>query len=380
MSRSLRLLGAALLAALPAAAQSSQFGVRGLGIPLRPISVRATGTAGAFALFDAESALNPASFGTVSFLGASFQTVQSWRHSISPAGSASGKDNHFPGVFVSGPAGRSRFALAVSVMGYTDRNFQLGSTDSVTLRGVKVGTMDTLTSHGGVSDLRVAVAWRQSRAVQWGIGLHLLTGSNRITSHRVFSDSTYAGASENFTFSYLGYGISAGVVARATRAVTLAASIRSDHHLAVERDTSHFGTTTLPVTLAAGVRYQVSDRFMVAASALHRNWSVANADLVAQGGTGSVNTSEVNGGFEFLTDTRRSSRFPLRFGLSHGTLPFPLQAGLNASETTASFGTSRRFVGDRAGVDVALSRTWRSAGTAFTERTTLFTLGVSIRP
>ena len=63
-----------MLIAAPLAGQSSQFGVRGLGIPLRPISVRATGTGGGFSLFDAESALNPASIGQVVFLNASFVT------------------------------------------------------------------------------------------------------------------------------------------------------------------------------------------------------------------------------------------------------------------------------------------------------------------
>src|SRR5260221_141141 len=98
MSRVHRLLLALALVAGPAAAQSSEFGVRGLGIPLRPISVRAGGTGGAFGLFDAESGLNPASIALVGYVTASFQTVQAWRRSETPAGSASVQDNRFPGI------------------------------------------------------------------------------------------------------------------------------------------------------------------------------------------------------------------------------------------------------------------------------------------
>ena len=49
------------LAAVPgaAAAQSSQFGVRGLGLPGRSLSTYAFGTGGAFGMFDPASGLEP---------------------------------------------------------------------------------------------------------------------------------------------------------------------------------------------------------------------------------------------------------------------------------------------------------------------------------
>ncbi len=378
--RRLTSVGLLLWTAGSLAAQSSQFGVRGLGLPLRPLSVRAVGTGGAFGLFDPESGLNPASFGQTSFVTASFATVQSWRQSESPSGNASVKDNRFPGIFVSGPVSGTHFAIALSATGYTDRNFELASRDTLLLRGVPVETFDTLASHGGMSDLRVALAWRQSKAVQWGLGLHLLTGSNRMASQRVFADTAYAGASEHFTISYLGYGVSAGVVARLGSTLTLGGMVRADHRLTVERDSIPFGKTKLPLTVSGGARLQLGARVLVAGSVLFRNWSVSNADLVAQGGVGSTNTTEFDGGFEYLTDLKRSQHLPLRLGFHHATLPFPLRAGDSGSETGVSFGTGRRFVGDRAGVDLALERIWRKGGAGFSERATLLTFGISVRP
>ncbi|HSE53007.1 MAG TPA: hypothetical protein VLB00_12520 [Gemmatimonadales bacterium] len=369
-----------LSAASPLAAQSSQFGVRGLGLPMRPHSVRAVGTGGAFGLFDAESSFNPGSIGQVSFTSASFQTVQSWRHSESPSGSASGRDNRYPGIFVAGPIGGTRLAISLSASGYTDRNFSIASRDTLMLRDVPVETTDTLRSLGGVSDVRAAIAWNSSPSLQIGVGIHMLTGSNRITSTRRFSDTSYAGAAEQFTVSYLGMGVSAGIVARLGRAVSLSGMIRADDKLRVERDSLRLGTTKLPITLAGGARVQFGDQLQLAGSATYRSWSSADEDLVAQGGIGSNNTTEFNAGLEYLRDPRRPNNLPLRLGFYHAKLPFPLVLGEDASETGISIGTSKRFVGERAGIDLALGQVWRKGGAGFSERATLLTLGVSVRP
>lgn len=342
--------------------------------------MRATGTGGAFGLFDAASALNPASIALAGYLSASFQTVQNWRTFESPAGTGTARDNRYPGLFVSGPLGGTRLSLSLSASGYTDRNFSLASRDTIILRGEPVEVQDTLSSEGGISDLRVALAWRQTRAVQWGLGVHLLTGSNRIRSHRVFSDTAFAGAAEANTISYLGFGVSGGVVARLRRMLTFAAMARVDDRMRVQRDTSSTGTVKLPITLSAGVRLQLGERVQLGGSALFRNWSVADADLVAQGGVGSVNTSEFAGGMEFLTDLKRPFHRPLRLGIFHAQLPFSLVRGEAVSETGISLGTSQRFVADRAGVDLSLARVWRKGGSSFSERAFLLTLGVSIRP
>lgn len=378
--RSLRFALLGLLLAGPLTGQSSQFGVRGLGLLQRPISVRATGTGGSFSLFDPESALNPASIGQVSFLSANFQTVQGWRRSENPAGGASARDNRYPGVFVAGPIGGTRLSLSLSASGFADRNFVLGSRDTLILRDVPVEAFDTLSSQGGLSDLRAAVAWRQSSAIQWGMGLHLITGSNRIESRRAFADSSYAGAQERFTYSFLGLGASAGVVVRVTRFITLGGMVRTDDRLRTERDSTSIGSTDLPITVSGGARIQIGDRLMLAGSALYRNWSVANADLVAQGGTGSVNATEFSAGLEYLTDPQRASNRPIRLGFRRGTLPFPIRPGDKTIETAASLGTAFRFVGGRAGFDVALQRVWRKGAAGFDETATLLTVGVSVRP
>ena len=376
-------LGTAVLllaSVAPVAAQSSQFGVRGLGLPMRPFSVRASATGGALGLFDSESSFNPASIGLVSFTTASFQTLQSWRRSESPSGSVTARDNRYPGVFVAAPIGGTALAIALSASGYADRNFSIASRDTLILRNVPVETIDTLRSLGGVTDVRAGVAWRGSTRLQVGLGIHLLTGSNRISSSRRFSDTTYAGATEEATVSYLGMGVSAGVMARLGRVLTLAGMVRADEKLRVERDSLRVGTTKLPLTLAGGARVQFGDQLQLAGSATYRTWSSADNDIVAQGGVGSVNTIEFNVGLEYLRDPRRPNNLPLRLGFYRARLPFPVIRGQNINETGITIGTSKRFVADRAGFDLAVGQVWRKGGPGFSERATLVTVGISVRP
>ncbi len=370
------------LCAIPTglAAQSSQFGTRGFGLPLRPISVRAAGTGGGFGLFDIESSLNPAALGLASQVNAAFQTVQTWTSTTNPLGTASTSDNRFPGFSVTAPIGGVPLSMGISASGYTDRNFQLASRDTLILREVPVEVLDTLTSLGGISDLRAAIAWRQSPRFQLGVGLHLLTGSNRITSHRVFTDSAYTGATEVNTISYLALGVSAGVTVRPVSALTLAGMIRADDGMRVEQDTTRLGTVKLPMTLAGGARLQLGSRMLLAGSTSYRNWSRSNGDLLALGGAGSRSTLEWNAGFEFTPDPNRPGLRPIRMGVYHSELPFAIQTGVLGSETGVSAGTSLDFARSRARADLALSHVWRSASGGFSERAFLVNLGVSIRP
>jgi hypothetical protein len=368
------------LIAATAAAQSSQFGIRGLGLPMRPLSPRATATGGALGLFDIESSLNPAAVAPIIQFTSLLTTSQSFRSSTNPFGSASGRDGRFPQIVAAGPIGGTRLSGALSVSGYTDRSFSLGTQDTVVLRGEPVAVFDTLSSTGGLTDLRLAVAWKASDVLHVGLAAHVIPGSNRIDNRRSFADSSYGGAAERSEISYLGFGVSGGVTLRIVPRLTVAGIFRSDGHTRVERDTTFLGRTALPITIGGGLRWQPSLRLMMAASYLRRNWSVADADIKAQGGIGAADSYELAGGVEILKDSRNPGHRPWRLGAHYSTLPFPLRAGKQAHEFGIAAGTGLRFTGGRGGLDLALEQLWRSDGDGYTERATVVTLGVSIRP
>jgi hypothetical protein len=377
--RVLVLLALALLPPAGATAQSSQFGVRGLGMPGRPLSTRTFSLGGGFAMFDGESGLNPAALGRVSALGAEFTSLQDFRHVENPAGTQSVRETRFPFIAIAGPVRRYPAVVGISFANYTSRDFTLASADTIALRDVLVPASDTLASRGGLSDLRFAGAYRIDDAWIVGGAFHVITGSARLRFHRAFADTTYHAAAQSSELSYAGIGVDLGVIRNFGPGFSVAATVRSDGHVNVDRDSARVGTVDLPYTFGFGLRWRARPKLEVASQVLMKTWSAANSDLLAQGGVGSDNTFEVSFGAEYTPNLRRPMRRPLRVGVRYGTLPFLLVPGEQPKEFAVSAGTGIRFAQDRAGVDLGLEHVWRAAG-AFSERTFLVNLGVTVRP
>lgn len=369
------------LAAAPVAvsAQSSQFGVRGLGMPGRPIGARAFGSGGAFAMFDPQSGLNPAALGGLAALTAGFAALQDFRHVENPVGSQSLRETRFPHLSVAGPIGSRPGVVGVSFSNYTSRDFTLASADTIPLRGLPVPVTDTFASRGGLSDLRAAGAYRFKDVWVVGGAFHVITGSARLSSRRTFEDTTYQAARQRSELSYTGIGVSLGVVRNFGKALSVAATVRSDGHVNVDRDSARVGRIDLPYTFGFGVRWRARPKLELASQAVMKTWSAANSDFLAQGGTGADNTLEVAFGGEYTPDPQRPGRRPLRFGARYGTLPFLLVPGEQPHELGVSIGTGIRFAQDRAGIDLGLEHVWRSAG-EFSERAFLINVGVTVRP
>lgn len=378
MRRSITLL---LLVVTPgvARAQSSQFGVRGLGYPGREITARAVASGGAFGLFDSESSLNPAALGVAQTVTSVFTINQSFRQEENPAGTASTRDTRFPLLMVVGPVRQSGAALGLSYSNYTSRDFTVVTAHDIDLRGVPVGVVDSFSSRGGLSDLRLAGAYHLQNRWLIGAGFHVITGSNRLDSRRSFNDPSFLSSHQTAEVSYAGVGVSAGLIRQFGRRFAMAALVRSDGHLIVDRDSTRVGTIDLPYTFGLGLRWQPAAKLDLAAQTLVRTWSGANSDLLQQGGTGAQNTLEVAAGLEFTPDPKRPYSRPLRLGARYARLPFPLVAGEQGHEFGVSAGSGIRFAQQRAGIDVTLEHAWRSEG-AYSERGFLLSLGISVRP
>ncbi len=373
---------AALLAGdlLPAAGQSSMFGVRGLGLPGRPLTPRTRATAGSFGLFDGESDVNPAALPNLRAVAAGFVMAPNWRSWQSPAGDASLRETRFPLVYVGGPVPRTRLGLGISIGSYADRDFRLATTDTVVLRGAPVAVFDTLKSLGGLNEVRFAAGLQLGGRTSVGLGVHWITGSNRLESRRAFEDTTFISFRQTAELSYQGVGFSAGLTHQLSSRVQLALMLRSDGKATVDLDSARAYSIDLPVTVSAGALLRASPRLTLATSGQYRTWSAANSDLQARGGVGAENTLELSLGGELIRNPRRPSTLPFRAGVRYAQLPFPVQAGHHPREWSVSAGTGTRFAQDRAGVDLALEHAWRSEGGAYKERAFGLILGLSIRP
>ena len=378
MSRALLLI---VLVALPgiARAQSSQFGVRGLGVPGRALGTHAIASGGAFGLFDSESSLNPAALSAAQTLTSVFTASQAFRSVDNPAGTASTRDTRFPQLMIVGPIRQTGAALGFSYSGYTDRDFTIASTSTIDLRGVPVGVTDSVSSRGGLSDLRAAGAYRIHDRWTFGAGFHVITGSNRLETRRTFDDPNYLRSLQRAEVSYAGVGMSAGVIRQMGTRLAVAALARWDGHVKVDRDSAHVGTVDLPYTFGLGIRWQPVPNLDLATQGLLRTWSGASSDLLQQGGAGAQNTYEIAFGGEYTPDLKRPYRRPIRFGARYGQLPFPLIPDTHPHEYGVSVGSGIRFAQQRGGVDLAVEHVWRSQG-LYSERGFILTLGISVRP
>ena len=378
MRRALLLLGL-IVAPTVAGAQSSQFGVRGLGMPSRPLSARAFATGGAFGMFDMASGVNPASLGGAPAFAAQFNILQDFRHVENPAGSESLRQTRFPHMLVEGPIKRFPAVLALSFSSYTNRDFTLASADTVLLRGNLVPVSDTLASRGGISDLRFAGAYHLGKAWTVGGAFHILTGTNRLRARRTFADTTYQVARDSTELSFAGVGVSFGVTRDFGSSFSLAASVRSYGKVNVDRDSTGVGSVDLPYTFGFGMRWRPRAALELATGLQVETWSGANSDLQNVGGVGAENTFEASLGAEITPDPRRPNRTPIRLGARYGTLPFPLVPGEQPKEFGISIGSGLTFAQRRAAIDVGLEHVWRSEG-AYKERTFLLDFAVTVRP
>lgn len=374
------LLGFAISGPAELAAQSSIFGVRGLGLPGRPITPRARATGGSFALFDAESDLNPAAIASQSAVTAGFVLAPSRRRWETPGGSASLRETRFPLMYVGGPIPGTRVGLNISIGSYADRDFRLASTGLETIRGQDVEVFDTLSSLGGLSEIRLSGGVMLGSRTGLGAGFYFITGSSRLDARRHFADTAFIAIRQTAEMSYHGIGLSLGITHQLTPAIRLAAMVRSDTKAKVDLDSTRIFDVDLPYTFAGGAQVRASRRLTFALSSTYKTWSGANSDLLAQGSVGSRNTLELNAGGELTRSLRRPSKLPIRLGVRYAELPFPVVSGAKPREWSISAGTGTRFAQERGGVDLTFEQAWRTERTGYRERAFTFLLGLSIRP
>ncbi len=363
-----------------AAAQSSIFGVRGLGIPQSPISTRAVGMGGSVSLLDGLSATNPAAITSVVGLTTAINTFQDWRSSTTPGGTGSGSDVGVPLVILVNRVKESPVYLSGSFGSYADRDFGFVTTDSTLVNGLPVGYRDSLESRGGVSDFRLALGYRKGRTLSLGFGLHLITGSNRFTLRRTFSDSVLSDVRQRSELAYDAIGFSLGAVYHPTEALLFAAVLRHDGTMHVDRDSLPAYEFDLPWSVAGSAEYRLGARGAVSAQVEYSTWSDASAELQAAGGVGADNSLQASLGAELTTHRATPGKLPLRIGVRTAQLPFPLEPGQQPTEFAVAVGSGIRFAKGHAAADLALERVWRSAEGGFSETAWILSVGLVLKP
>jgi hypothetical protein len=355
--------------------QSSQFGIRGIGIPGRGLSSRAVGMGGSIGLFDSRSVKTMAPMTELTGLVVGLESLNEWRDVENPGGTGSIRNNRFPQFRIGGPIKRFRFWLGAAASTYTNNDFGVTTKDTVAVRGVPVGVLDTLVGLGGLNDLQLGAAYALNR--HWSVGgaVHILTGSTRGRIRREFEDTLYRSFRDSTEISYDGLGFSLSILGELTRTFSVALLLRSDGNANVTLDSAAAGSLDLPYTVSAGLRWRPSAQLMLALEGTFQTWSAMNSDLIESGGVGSDNTMAIAFGGEW-----GAGSLPLRFGARYGLLPFPLFPGSQPREAAVSLGTGAGFANDKASVDIAGEYIRRDQGEGWRETSWVVTAGFEIRP
>lgn len=370
----------ALAATVPqtVAAQSSLYGVVGLGFPGRPIGVRARGMAGSIAAVDPGSAVNPATVSQLSRLSATVTSLTSLRSYEIDTASVDGlQDTRFPFAALAGGITGTPVSFEASYSNYLSRTWDITTSDTVLLRGQSVAVQDRIRSDGAVADLRAALGWFVSSRLQVGGGIHLLTGSTRERIERDYADRSYTALRHDSNVKYKGLGWSVGLAGNPLSWLRLGVSYRSDGHLDAVRDSVEIGRVELPMTISGGFGAAPVPGLVIGATVSWQSWSDAQEGLSSIGGDArAFDVWDVSGGVELGGSV--GPRVPLRLGFRYAQLPFS-PTDEQAREIDLSLGSGFRFAQGRAAANVTLERVSRDGGGA-SEDAWQISVGLSLLP
>lgn len=369
-------LGALAIASV-AHAQTSVYGVLGIGMIGQPYGVRARALGGGVGAIDPQSALNPAAAAGFRQLSATASSATTWRsYEVAQTTAGGLQDTRFPFAIVGGPVPGQQIGFAVSLSTYADRTFDLVTSDTLTIRGEDVAVSDRVRSVGTIADVRAALAWEPSPYLRVGLAAHLIGGSAHETVVRQFGDSSYTTLSQAQVPDYGATGFSFGTMITPVPYVRIGASVRNDSRLRATDPLIPTADIELPWTLAAGFIVAPSQGVRWSATGQWQGWKVADVDLRAGGGRAFDSWSLATGvelGGAGVTD-----RLPLRVGAHYRTLPFSPTTD-QAHELGLALGSGMSFASGRAVIEFSLERLMRDGGGA-SERAWALAFSLTVRP
>ena len=379
MTRSVILACAvALLAPSASFGQNSVYGVRGIGFPGHPTSVRARSLGGGWSMFDNFSSVNPAttaSFATLSVSSIYGTTVRNY--SIDTTAVSGLVETRFPHAILGGNLPGTPLSVSFSISTYAERSYDVSTSGSGIILGETVEIEDRFASDGGIVDSRAAIGWRVSNTFQLGAGLHLLNGSSRLSAQREFVGTDLVTFDVDSDISFSGVGVSTGMLWRSPGSrIQLSASGRWDNKLTASIEGQTETRVDLPASVSGGMSLMLTNSLRWSTSATWRQWSVSASSAVPGNAAPAqaFDTWQVGSGFEVAS---LETRFPLRVGARYATLPFAVTG--QPDEFVLSFGTGSRFAAGRGRLDVVVERLMRQ-GAGARERGWHFAAGITVTP
>lgn len=370
------LAGAAASTAVPmiASAQGS-LGAQGFGYPTGQLSSGALGMGGATAEADAATPLNPAALSSLTRFAIYMQFEPEFRKTSTPDGEASTTTMRFPNF--SGSGSYRRFTGGVAFSTLLDRTWSNTYEDSQSVGGVLYPSSLHASSNGAINDARFAASYLLSATIQVGIGVHAISGENRVEFGRAFPDSTGLGSvAQTSVVNYSGRAFSAGLVWRPTQQLIVGSSARFGGPLRAEMNGDSLSHAEVPSRYGLGVTYVGIPNTTLSLRGERTAWT----DMRGLG-TSEVSyfdATDIGLGVDVSGPVILGSNTTVRLGFRDRGLPFGLR-GEQVSERSISTGLALPLSQGRAQVDIGLQRAVRKA-TSMTETAWGLSIGLGIRP
>jgi len=358
---------------------------QGFGYPPGQLSTQAASVGGGNAETDAFSPLNPAALAGWLGSGLYFQYAPEYR-----SVTAGGRSDHtmisrFPlmqGALTIGP----RAVIGLSWSTLLDRTWETqrngfmrnpSSSDSVPFT-------ESFRSAGGISDIRLGVAYGIRRTLWVGLGGHVYTGDDQLGIARSSPDTSFfAPFTQSSQYSFSGTGLSGGVVWQPISAITVGASGRVGGTIKSFRNDTAITRATIPKRFGAGVAISATPGVVVSARADWEGWSslapLGRVRSDDEPPLGVTDAWDFGGGVEVRGPSVLGTSLPLRVGFRHRTLPFTVN-GTDVRENTYSFGLGIPLSRGRSRIDLGLDRALRSAVPGVEERAWILSAGFMVRP
>ena len=372
-------LAVAVLALVLAAARLSAQGAlstQAFGYPPGQLSTRAKATGGALAEFDAASPVNPAAIGLWGRSGLYFQYAPEFRSVKVPGANESATIIRFPTIAAFLAVGQ-RGTLGLSASTLLDRTWETVRTGVEQVGTDSARFTERFSSEGAINDVRLGASYAVFPRLLVGLAGHALTGENRLSAERVFTDSGFAPFAERSTVSYGGTALSAGIDWRPVRALGIAVSARAGGRVRAYRNDSTLASAATPARVGLGLRYAGLAGTVLSVSAAWNEWSrlreLAATDVVA------FDAWDVSAGAEVKGPRWFGGDVALRTGFRRRTLPFAA-GGQKVRELTYALGFGVPLARHRAAFDFAVQRAMRTADLDIDEAAWTLSAGFTVRP
>jgi hypothetical protein len=358
-----------------AARAQGSLATQGFGYPTGQLSAGALGAGGAAAETDAASLLNPASIGTRGRYSVYFQFQPEFRRTRGSGFEDNSTTMRFPGFL--GTFGWRRLTGGVSFSTLLDRSFSNTYADSQLVGGEWFPSSLRAASSGALNDSRFAASYAVNDRLQVGLGVHVLSGQNRIEFGRTFPDSTGIGSvATSSRLSYAGRTYSAGVISQPFGGLVVSASARFGGTLNSDRDEEPLDTGKPPTRYGLGLSWIGIPNTVLSARIDRTNWT--EMDDLATDDLDIFDATEVGLGAELQGPRVFGTPSVVRLGFRDRGLPFGVQ-GEQVNERSLSGGLGLPVARGRGQVDLTLQRSARAAA-GVTERSWFLGVGVGIRP